>query len=204
MNIIKTNFKYTKPLIPLNLDKVLFIVIHHPDAKTATPEQIHQWHLERGFNGFGYNEYIRKDGTVYIGRGDNIGAQCKNMNSKSYGICCEGDYEVEKDMPKAQFDALVERLKYHKARFKNLVGIEPHNKFNPTSCPGKYFPFQQMINALEEVKTEEDLVNSAIDKLARIGIITSPTYWKNRAKEGEIAPGEWVAILIRKMADYIE
>jgi N-acetylmuramoyl-L-alanine amidase len=52
--------------------------------------------------------------------------------------------------------------------------------------------------------SEEQQTELAIDKLFRLGIITSPTYWKNRAKVGEIAPGEWVAILIRKMADYIE
>jgi N-acetylmuramoyl-L-alanine amidase len=202
MKIIQTNLKYTQPLTPLNLDKILFIVIHHPDAKTASPEQIHQWHLERGFNGFGYNEYIRKDGTVYTGRGDNIGAQCKNMNSKSYGICCEGDYETEKEMPKAQYDALVERLKYHKTRLKNLVEIAPHSKFNPTSCPGKYFPLQNILNSLEEKKTDQELY-AAIDNLKNKGIITAPQYWLNSSKTGEFVKGESVAALIIKVSKYL-
>jgi N-acetylmuramoyl-L-alanine amidase len=51
--------------------------------------------------------------------------------------------------------------------------------------------------------TEEQVTESAIDKLHRLQIITSPTYWKNKSKTGEIVPGEWVAILIRKMSDYL-
>jgi hypothetical protein len=162
MNVIQTNFEYRKPLIPLNLDKVLFIVVHHPEAITATPEQIHQWHLERDggtWAGFGYNEYIRKDGTVYIGRGDNIGAQCANMNSKSYGICCEGNYDVETKMPEAQFNALVERIKFHKARFKNLLEVAPHSKYYATSCPGRYFPMQQVMDEVNRTLTPRLRVN---------------------------------------------
>jgi N-acetylmuramoyl-L-alanine amidase len=55
-----------------------------------------------------------------------------------------------------------------------------------------------------KTQTEEQLTELAIDKLFKLDIITSPTYWKNKTKVGEITPGEWVAILIRKMADYIE
>ena len=80
LEIIFTNFKYAKPLIPLDKDKVDIIFIHHTASKTATPEQIHEWHQK--FRGFGYNEYIRKDGKVYIGRGDHIGAQTANHNSR--------------------------------------------------------------------------------------------------------------------------
>lgn len=203
MNVIQTNFKYEKPLIDLNLDKVLFIPLHHPDAKTATPEQIHQWHLEAGYAGFGYNEYIRKDGTVYIGRGDHIGAQCKNNNSKTYGICCEGDYNVETEMPKKQFDALIERLMYHKSRFKNLIDVKPHSYFNPTSCPGKYFPLQQIYNALEGKQTLIDLYN-AILILQTSGIISNADYWKDNAVIGSRVKGEYAASLIIKMANKLK
>jgi N-acetylmuramoyl-L-alanine amidase len=204
MNVIQTNFKYKNPLVPLNPDKVLFIVLHHPDAAKASPEDIHRWHLEAGYAGFGYNEYIRKDGTVYIGRGDNIGAQCKNNNSKSYGICCEGDYGVETAMPQAQFDALIERLKYHKGRFKNLVGIEPHSKFNATSCPGKHFPLQKIYDTLEpKIDAEEQTFYAAIARLQNAKVINSPMYWIDNAKEGLPVKGEYARSLIIKMGDYI-
>lgn len=204
MKVIQSNLTFSKPLVPLNPEKVLFIVLHHPDAKTYSPEQCHADHLKNGWSGAGYNEYIRKDGTVYILRGDHIGAQCANNNSKSYGICCEGDYNSEKEMPQAQFDALVERLKYHKSRFKNLVGIEPHSKFNATSCPGRYFPLQKVYDALEPKDTAEQTFYIAIAKCQNVKIINSPIYWIDNAKEGEMVKGEFARQLILNMGEYLK
>lgn len=174
MQILKTNFVYSNPLIPLDLNKVKYIIIHHPDAITATPQQIHQWHLDNGWAGFGYNEYIRKDGAVYIGRGDNIGAQCQNFNSVSYGICCEGNYDVEKIMPDVQFNSLVERVNFHKNRFKKFELVAPHRDFGNSSCPGRYFPFDKLKNKLE-VKTLK--IEDALQILQKEGVISSPDFW---------------------------
>ena len=197
MQIKATNLKYQNPLIPLNLEKVIFIILHHADAVTATPEQIHSWHIANGWNGFGYNEYIRKDGTIYIGRGDNIGAQCANMNSKSYGICCEGDFSRETDMPEAQFASLVERIKYNKARFKNCVEVALHSKFYNTDCPGKYFPFRSVLEALNP---KPDELHVAVDMLVKMGIINSPDYWLENAIKGKTVDGDYAGALIKKMA----
>jgi len=147
MNIVNANLKFRNLLKPLNIKNVRYIVIHHPEAITATPQDIHQWHIERGWSGGGYNEYIRKDGTVYILRGDNIGAQCDKYNSVSYGICCEGDYGKEQTMPQAQFNALVERCKFHLNRFSNCK-VVGHGELNPTACPGKFFPLGMVKNAV--------------------------------------------------------
>jgi len=140
-------------LTPLDLTQVQHIVLHHIYATTATPEEIHQWHLEQGNDpdspmyrciGFGYNEYIRKDGTVYIGRGDNQGAQCYGLNQITYGIACEGNYEVEQTMPQAQLDSLIARIQFNKKRFGKFESVEPHYRFSETSCPGKYFPMEKI------------------------------------------------------------
>jgi len=194
---IQTQFKYRNKLIPLNLDKVFFIILHHTASKTATPEQIHSWHLNNGWSGFGYNEYIRKDGSVYIGRGDHVGAHTANMNSKSYGICCEGNYEVEKDMPKAQFDSLVKRLKLNKNRFKNPIKIERHSAFNSTSCCGKFFPVSKAIAAVEN--SQNDLAK-AVEVLRHKGIIDSPSYWLQNAIKGKAVNGEYAGTLIIRTA----
>jgi hypothetical protein len=151
MNVVQANLQFKDKLEPLILDNIDFIIVHHADAKVASVEDVHAWHLAKGWSGFGYNEYIRKDGTVYIGRGDNVGAHTKGYNYNGYGICCEGDYEVELTMPDAQFKSLVERLKYNKARFNNMKTIVPHKQFTETSCPGKYFPLESI---LKEVYTE--------------------------------------------------
>lgn len=151
--VIKSDFNYRSPLIPLNLDAVQYIIPHHISWARATPQQIHNDVLtdpkKKLWSGFPYNEYITKDGTVYIGRGDFIGAHCENMNSISYGIACEGDYDIEMIMPKAQFESLIERIRYNSGRFKNYRCTAPHRKFSNTSCPGKYFPIAEVLKRIE-------------------------------------------------------
>jgi N-acetyl-anhydromuramyl-L-alanine amidase AmpD len=148
MNIIPSNLKWSGELTPLSPLSVENIIIHHIEATKASIFDIHQWHLSNGWLGCGYNEYIRKDGTVYIGRGDNQGAHCYGYNENSYGIACEGNYDVEKSMPIAQYQSLVERIKYHRSRFKNLKKIGGHREFLVTACPGRYFPLDKVKTAI--------------------------------------------------------
>ena len=172
MNIVQTNFQYRNPLTPLNLSNIQYIVVHHAEAVTASPEEIHKWHLNNGWSGFGYNEYIRKDGTVYIGRGDNVGAQCLGYNSISYGICCEGNYDVENIMPKEQQASLVERLKYHKQRLANLKKIVGHRDLYATDCPGNYFPFGPVMAALQNPPVQQQhWAKQDNDELMAAGIL---------------------------------
>jgi N-acetylmuramoyl-L-alanine amidase len=173
MDIIQTNFKYLNPLTPLVIENIKYIILHHPEAITATPEQIHQWHLDNGWSGFGYNEYIRKDGTVYIGRGDNVGAQSYGNNSISYGICCEGDYSVEKNMPHLQFNSLVARVKFHKNRFPSLQKVVGHRELNSIDCPGKFFPLQSAIDAATKPHANTHWAKNDNDELLNSGILTS-------------------------------
>lgn len=197
MNVISTNFAYKDPLVPLDLNNVKYIIVHHADAAVASPEDIHRWHSENGWSGFGYNEYIRKDGTVYIGRGDNIGAQCLNYNSISYGICCEGAYDTEENVPSEQLNSLVARINYNKARFKNFVEVVPHSRFFQTSCPGKYFP--KDLNSLAIDSRHTDLMKY-LGILKQKGIINSPDYWIENAVDGKMVKGEFAANLIQNVA----
>jgi hypothetical protein len=155
MNIIKMSFpeSQTKNWVPLDLKKIFFLILHHVDAVKADPMDINKWHLvDNGWNGgFGYNEYIRKDGTLYIGRGLNVGAQCEGMNSKSYAIALEGNYDTETNMPKAQYDSLIQRIRDNQSHFPNKLQVVPHSQFYPTSCPGKNFPTLDILKELEPV-----------------------------------------------------
>lgn len=200
--IITTDFKYVKPLIPLNMKKVFFIVLHHVDAVHASPENIHEWHLENGWNGFAYNEYIRKDGSVYIGRGNNIGAHCSGMNSKSYGIAIEGNYNIEEKMPDVQFDSLIVRIKINFDKFSNRKEVCPHNRFVNTNCPGKYFPYQKIIVELSKTHAQEIFKND-LDILKNCGIINSPEYWMQNAVIGGNIRGEYARFLIHNFASQI-
>jgi flagellum-specific peptidoglycan hydrolase FlgJ len=71
----------------------------------------------------------------------------------------------------------------------------------------------KLINIIEQNKlnlhdvelTEEQLLSAAIDKLSKLSkpIITSPSFYKENAKEGKMIPGEYVAIILKRMADYL-
>ena len=151
VNIIKAIVKFAKPLVPLNKRKIFFIVVHHPAIKTASPEQIHKWHLQRGWNGIGYNWYIRKDGTICECRGWHIGAQTANMNSKSVGVCFEGNYDKETSMPEVQLKAGVELIRKLLAEIPNkMCDVVPHKQLGKTACPGRYFPMTRLIQLVKK------------------------------------------------------
>lgn len=202
MKIIETNFTYRKPLTPLNLNDVNYIIIHHPAWKSVTPHEIHidvlTDPLKKDWNGFPYNEFVTKDGTVYIGRGDNIGAQCQGYNSISYGICCEGNYNEEVYMPEAQKSALVERIKYNRARFKNYKATVPHWQLSSdTECPGKYFPMAELLKRIEVIKMTLD---EAIAMQVEEGVINSPDYRK-KVCDTTIFEKEYVISVANKLCE---
>jgi len=141
--IITNKLKYKKPL--KSLEVVKYIVLHHTGTTTASANDIHDWHLARGFDGAGYNEYVYKNGNVYIMRGDHQGAQCRGYNSISYGICCEGNYNMERKMPAKQYSTLLERVKLATKKFPGAK-IVGHKNLVSTTCPGKYFPMQGVKN----------------------------------------------------------
>ena len=185
MNIIQTNFKYLKPLIPLDPNKVEIIFIHHPASINATPEQIHQWHLSNGWSGCGYNEYITKDGAVHICRGDNIGAQVAGHNSTSYGICLEGNYDIEPEPSAELYRIVAERVVANQKKYKKAKTILPHYARGNTNCPGKNFSMGKLYDAINEIYKEgekvEEITNvsEAIQVLVDAKIINSPEYWEN-------------------------
>lgn len=183
---IKTNLKYRNKLLQLNIDEVIFIVIHHLDASKATAEDIHDWHLKRAFSGAGYNEYIRKDGNVYIMRGDKEGAHTKGYNNISYGIALEGNYNVEL-MPIPQLNSLIERLKYHKNRFKKLKSIVGHKDLNSTSCPGKNVDLKQILTEVyKEEATKEHWAEKPYRQLKNKGIIIHEKRFDDNITRGEV------------------
>ena len=66
MQIIRKNTNWASPLFKRN--KTNRIILHHAQAKTCSVEDIHQWHLKKGWSGIGYHFLVRKDGTIYQGR----------------------------------------------------------------------------------------------------------------------------------------
>jgi hypothetical protein len=181
---VETKFSYKGDLRPLDLDKIENFIIHHTACKTATPEQIHQWHLDKndGTIGFGYNEYIRKDGSVFIGRGFNEGAHTKGFNHNSYGVCLEGNFN-EEDPTKDQLISLKARLNHIKSIAKNLKKVGQHKEYTNTSCAGRNFSLD-LLNKTDDSFKDEGVKNidEALSILYENQVITSINYHKESIK----------------------
>lgn len=156
MNIIETNFNID---VPRN-NKPSFIIVHHALAKSCTIQDVHNWHLSFGWAGCGYQYFIDKQGNIFRGRDeDQRGSHCKEegMNYKSIGICVEGCYQehknqTEKQVPKAQLDALTNLTRYLMKKYN--IGrdkIKKHHDYASYKlCPGNYFPWDKYISRLKE------------------------------------------------------
>lgn len=138
MEILNNNLK-------INYDKLDYgndpkrIILHHIEAAMATVEEVNDWHLTRWGTGIGYNFYVRKDGTVYLGRPINsVGAHCLGMNECSIGIAFEGNFMTD-IMTEAQFNSGVELIKYLKNKY-GITELGGHCDYNDTNCPGSNFP----------------------------------------------------------------
>jgi hypothetical protein len=190
----------TKPLIPLDLSAVKYLILHHAEADNYSWEQCNDDHKANGWNCAGYNEYIAKNGDVYIMRGDNIGAQCQGYNSRSYGICCEGNYSTRIGMPPAQYNALMERVHFHLKRFPGKVIVMPHSQLVNTECPGKFFP---MCAVLSDINLGDKKLMAALKVLREKQVVSSPEYWLLNAQDGKTCKGEYVRKLILNMANIV-
>jgi N-acetyl-anhydromuramyl-L-alanine amidase AmpD len=149
--IKEKSYRFTKA--PTRRTKTQFAIIHHADAPKATPEQIHAWHLARGYSGIGYHFVISKDGAVFRGRDLNVvGAHALNFNSVSVGICLEGALTRETP-PKEQLDTLIELLSELRQRYPGIV-VAGHKNFNATACPGN-LDMARIVDMLKEKEATE-------------------------------------------------
>lgn len=74
------------------------IVVHAsatPITMNVTVDMIREWHVKRGFSDIGYHKFIKRDGTVHIGRDiTRWGAHASGHNHNSLGICLEGGLDA--------------------------------------------------------------------------------------------------------------
>jgi N-acetylmuramoyl-L-alanine amidase len=142
MNIIKVNYAWKGNLSLGN--KPDSIVLHHAEASKCTVADIHSWHLGNGWCGIGYHYFVRKDGTIYTGRPENIiGSHCPTMNGHSIGICAEGEYMTE-TMPDTQRNAIIALCRDICSRY-TITRIVGHKEVPySTNCPGIKYPLDNI------------------------------------------------------------
>lgn len=156
MKIVNPNIKFNTA--PLKRSATKKIVIHHADATTCDANTIDKWHKQNGWSGIGYHFLVRKkDGLVETGRPiDTIGAHCLNHNSDSVGVCFEGNFEKE-TMSNEQLQTGQELIEYLRGIYGSEIQIVRHKDLMATSCPGKNFPFENLIAKEGKKKeTKED------------------------------------------------
>lgn len=153
MKIVKTDIKFTST--PLKRKATNAIVVHHAAASTCDAQIIDKWHKRNGWTGIGYHFLVRKvGGIVETGRPlDTIGAHCLNHNSDTIGICFEGDFDKEK-MSAEQLKTGQELIANIRSTYGKDIKIVRHKDLMATDCPGKYFPFDELI-ATEPVKSKK-------------------------------------------------
>ncbi len=166
MAIINKTYKWNGSLS--RRSKTDYIVLHHAAASGAA-DDIHRMHLNKGWAGIGYHFYVQKDGGIYTGRPiDTLGAQTSGYNDKSIGICFEGNFETE-TMGEAQLASGRQVLAYVRGLYP-YARIAAHRDLNATACPGRNFPFEQMMegeetDAVSILKTRVGLEQQTIDFL---------------------------------------
>ena len=153
MNIIETNLKFNSNMSERKLTRR---AIFHNSGTTVRQsiETLHNYHKNtRAYAGIGYHLYVRRDGTIYRGRPENMqGAHAYGANSDSIGICFEGNFN-EEEMTLEQIEAGKEIVQYLRSKYRNIEFTE-HKKVCNTSCPGKNFRF----NEITEGKIENEQV----------------------------------------------
>lgn len=175
IKIIDTNLKFRSR--PAKRSRTDYFVLHHADARRCTVYDVHQWHLNQGWLGIGYAFFVDKQGNVYRGRPyDTIGAQCYGYNDRSLGICAEGDYETEQ-MPNEQKNAIITLLVELKKIYPDAK-IVGHRDLNATDCPGRNYPFGEILQAVETkqqfkegVKMAEQWKEDIIQKAKDLGLL---------------------------------
>ena len=195
MKINEKAYSWAANLIPRTTSTHL--IIHHC-AGEGSPDAIHSYHRSLGWAGIAYHYYVRRDGTIYRGRPEEMrGGHTTNWNWCSIGICFEGNFENE-TMGAAQKLAGAELISDIAARHPGIV-VARHSEFGATSCPGQFFPFSELSNPLapESEGTPEDNNNpdiwakSATDWAVDEGIFKGDEngafHWRDSVSRQELA-----------------
>lgn len=137
-------YKWSSAPVPLRMNEVRTLVLHHMDHPTWTLKDVHEEHLKKGWKGAGYNYWIDFDGTITEVRGLNYGAHASTSNGTSLGIGFRGAYHsINQTMPDAQFNAgvwLIRKL----SEEHSIKRIKGHFEVGTTDCPGRHFPLAEM------------------------------------------------------------
>lgn len=163
MNIIEKEYSLNGTL--QKRSKTDMILLHHA-VYNGDVEGIDRIHKNKGWTCIGYHFYVRKDGSIYRGRKENtVGAHAYGSNYTSIGICAEGNFETD-TMSAEQKNSIIELVNYLKNKY-GVTKVLRHKDVNATACPGKNYPFDEIVNgvASEATKSSENADNEYLVKV---------------------------------------
>lgn len=162
MRIVEATYKWNGALTERR--STSRIILHHAAARTCTAQQIHSWHMANGWAGIGYHFFVRKDGSIYRGRPENVaGAHAGSNNYDSIGVCFEGNF-MDEQMGAGQLAAGAELVAYLKKKY-GITKVQKHCDVNATGCPGTHFPFAAIVGESGESEAAWETVQVAARKL---------------------------------------
>lgn len=95
---------------------------------------MHRWHLERGFAEIGYHYFIRKDGTIQVGRDiEKVPAAQEGHNTGSIAICLHG--LTKEKFTAAQINALQSLCKKINVAYSKSITFHGHREVAAKLCP---------------------------------------------------------------------
>ena len=162
-----------------------------------------------GGKGFAYNYWIDFEGIVWECRGLNAGGGLFDpLNDTVFSVGFQGDYDKTEKMPEAQFKAGYEIIRYLQKIVPTIKLVAGHRYWENKSCPGKYFPLEEMIemaNKKPEIKDLDDAAEWAKDAVQNVvesGIMVGNDQWLFKPKD--TITRQEVAVVVSRLLQKIE
>lgn len=126
------NYQFQKPARPVSRVFLHCSASDNPNHDSAAV--MDRWHRERGWSGIGYHFFIRKDGTLEIGRDlEKVPAAQEGNNTGTIAICLHG---LEKDkFTEAQFRTLWKLCDQINRAYAGKVTFHGHCEVAAKACP---------------------------------------------------------------------
>lgn len=150
----------------MKMDAIRYDILHHT-AGHETYEQLLAY-TKRNWGGryvLPYHWLIDMNGHLHRGQPEgevcphagfdkNDGSPIHNWNS--LGICCVGNFDVDHMSPEV-FTTLVRLLQTHVKRYGfTKANFRRHKDVVNTACPGKNFPYEDIINEVFKVEKPKE------------------------------------------------
>ncbi|MTI71098.1 MAG: N-acetylmuramoyl-L-alanine amidase [Firmicutes bacterium] len=207
----------TKKLINYNYSsrkgqKIEYIVIHDTgNTKRGAGSEAHFKYFNSGNREASAHYFVDDNKILQLVEDYNSSWNCgdgrgkygiTNRNSIGVEICINEDSDYEKAVRNT-----LNLVKYLMEKYNiSIERVVRHFDASKKICPrsmsysnwAKWYEFKESLMELSEEK-----FNKTLKILQKNGIINSPNYWAENAKEGKFVKGEYAAILIKRVADYL-